>query len=238
MAIRAVLFDWDGTLVKNDATRIPAASSSVEGYARKYLGIEVAEGEFERAFQAVLPAYKPGQVSQVPTMSRLVGEAFTWLGWPAGANDVESCARLFFDTGTLGQEVFDDARAILASLKYRGYRVGVITNAIFPANYFQIKVNELGLAGYIDAFISSADVGLGKPHPAPYQRALADLSVEPHDAIFVGDTPETDIAGAKASGMRAVLIERRKRPRDRAGFLVIERLSALNDILGEGPVGL
>lgn len=238
MAIRAVLFDWDGTLVKNDATRIPVASASVDAYARKYLGIEVKDGEFERAFQAVLPAYKPGEIGQVPTMSRLVGEAFTWLGWPAGANDVESCARLFFDAGTLGQEVFDDARAILPSLKYRGYGIGVITNAIFPANYFQKKLNELGLAGYVDAFVSSADVGLGKPHPAPYQRALADLSMEAHEAIFVGDTPETDIAGAKASGMRAVLIERRNRPRDRAGFLVIERLSALNEILGDGPVAL
>lgn len=238
MAIRAVLFDWDGTLVKNNATRIPAASTSVDAYARKYLGVEAADGEFERAFQAVLPPYKPGEVQTVPTMARLVGEAFTWLGWPAGANDVESCARLFFDTGTLGQEVFDDARAILSSLKYRGYSVGVITNAIFPSHYFQKKVNELGIAGYLDAFVSSADVGLGKPHPAPYQRALADLSMHAHEAIFVGDTPETDIAGARASGMRAVLIERHKRPRDRSGFLVIERLSALNDILGEGPTRL
>ncbi len=235
MAIRAVLFDWDGTIVRNDASRIPAAASSVEAYARKYLEVDVTDGDFERAFQAVLPEYRPGEIQLTPTIGRLVGEAFTWLGWSAGANDVESCARLFFDTGTLGQEVFDDARAILASLNYRGYAVGVVTNAIFPGHYFQKKVNELGLSGHIDAFVASADVGLGKPHPAPYQRALADLGAEPHEAIFVGDTPETDVVGARNAGMRAVLIERQDRARDRSGFLVIERLSALNDILGEGP---
>lgn len=236
MTIRAVLFDWDGTLVKSSYS--PAflrAAGAVEAYARKYLNVEFAEGDFERAFNAVLPAYTPGEVQPVPTIGRIIGEAFTWLGWPAAANDVESCARLFFDAGTLDQEVYDDARAILASLKYRGYSVGVITNAIFPGLYFQKKVNELGLAGYVDAFVSSADVGLGKPHPAPYQRALGLLAAEPHEALFVGDTPETDIAGARGAGMRAILIERQDRARDRAGYLVIERLSALNDVLGEGP---
>jgi putative hydrolase of the HAD superfamily len=235
MAIRAVLFDWDGTLVKSSyGPAFARAAGAVEAYARKYLGVEPGEGEFERAFNAVLPAYSPGEVQPVPTIGRVVGEAFTWLGWAAGANDVEACGRLFFDAGTLDQEVYDDARAILASLKYRGFAVGVITNAIFPANYFQKKVNELGLAGYVDAFVSSADVGLGKPHPAPFQRALGMLEAEPHEALFVGDTPETDIAGARGAGLRAVLLERQDRARDRAGFLVIERLSALNDLLGEG----
>jgi putative hydrolase of the HAD superfamily len=211
------------------------AANAVETYARKYLDVEFTTGDFERGFNAVLPEYRPGDVQPVPTIGRVIGEAFMWLGWPAGANDVEACARLFFDAGSLDQQVYDDARAILASLKYRGYRVGVVTNAIFPAAYFQKKINELSLTGHIDAFVSSADVGLGKPHPAPYQRALSILGAQPHEALFVGDTPETDIAGARAAGMRAVLIERQDRARDRAGFLVIERLSALNDLLGEGP---
>jgi putative hydrolase of the HAD superfamily len=147
---------------------------------------------------------------------------------------VEACARLFFREASQ-HEVYDDARALLASLKYRGFLCGVITNAIFPAELFLPKVNELGLSGYFDAFVTSADVGLGKPNPAPFQRALNDLGLEPEEALFVGDMAETDIAGARAAGMRAVLLERRDRARDRSGFLVIERLTALNDFLGEGP---
>ena len=42
--------------------------------------------------------------------------------------------------------------------------------------------------------------------------------------------------GARAAGMRAVLLERSDRARDRSGFLVIERLTALNEFLGEGTV--
>jgi putative hydrolase of the HAD superfamily len=236
MAIRAVLFDWDGTIVSNGPGAVDVAASAVDAYARKYLGVDAAGGEFGRAFQSVLPAYTPGETSASPTIGRVIGEAMTWLGWSCGTNDVEACSRLFFDEHMRYQEVYDDARALLSSLKFRGYRVAVVSNAIFPGHFFQTRMNELGLAGYIESFVSSADVGLAKPNPAPFHRALADLGVQPHDAIFVGDSPVTDIPGARNAGMRAVLLQRNQPVRDRAGFLVIDRLTALNGILGEGTV--
>lgn len=235
MAIRAVLFDWGGTIVRDDSLVFSAPAAAVAGYVRKRLDYEVADADFERAFQAVLPEYKPGQTEGAPHLSRLLGAAFTWLGLAVGARDVDTCARLFFQEATQGLAVYDDARALLASLRFRGYRIGVVTNAIFPSALFGPKVNELGLAGYIDTFVSSADVGVAKPNPGPFLRALSELKLEAQDALFVGDTTETDIAGARAAGMRAVLIERTDRARDRAGFLVIERLTALNELLGEGP---
>jgi putative hydrolase of the HAD superfamily len=236
MVINAVLFDWDGTLVTSDPGALDVAASAVDDYARRNLGIDARSGDFARAFHAVLPPYLPGETETCPTIGRVVGEALTWLGWPSGTNDVEACARLFFDQGTRYQEVYDDARALLGSLKYRGYRVGVVSNAIFPCHYFQVKLNELGLAGYVDSFVSSADVGLAKPNAAPFRRALADLGAEPHEAIFVGDSPATDIPGARNAGMRGVLLQRNQPVRDRSGFLVINRLTALNDLLGEGTV--
>lgn len=235
MGIRAVLFDWGGTVVRDDSLVLGAPSAAVANYVRKRLDYQLADDEFERAFQAVLPDYKPGVTETAPHLSRLLGAAFTWLGLGVGASDVEACARLFFQESTHGMSVYDDARALLASLRYRDYRTGVVTNAIFPASLFAPKVNELGLAGYLDTFVSSADVGLAKPNPSPFLKALADLKVEPQDALFVGDMLATDIAGARAAGMRAVLLERTDRARDRSGFLVIERLTALNDLLGEGP---
>lgn len=235
MAIRAVLFDWGGTIVRDDSVVVGAPAAAVAGYARKRLEYQLSDADFERAFHAVLPDYRPGETETAPHLSRLLGAAFTWLGLAVGASDVEACARLFFQESTHGMSVYDDARGLLASLRFRGYRTAVVTNAIFPSNLFAPKVNELGLAGYIDAFVSSADVGVAKPNPGPFLRALAELKVEPQDALFVGDMVATDIAGARAAGMRAVLLERTDRARDRSGFLVIERLTALNDILGEGP---
>lgn len=237
MAIRAVLFDWGGTIVRDDRVTVAAPAAAISDYARKHLDAELTADRFERAFQAVLPEYRPGVTMETPHLSRLLGAAFTWLGMAVSARDVDACARLFFQEAMHNLDVYDDARALLASLKYRGYRCGVITNAIYPASLFLPKVNELGLAGYFETFVTSADVGLGKPNPAPYAKALADLGLDPQEALFVGDTAETDVAGARAAGLRAVLLERTDRARDRAGFLVIERLTALNELLGEGPAG-
>jgi putative hydrolase of the HAD superfamily len=234
VAIRGVLFDWGGTIVRDDSVHLPAPSIAVASFVRGRLGLELDDAQFERAFQAALPHYAPGRTRTSPELNRLLGEAFTWLGLPVSAGDVEACARIFFLESTRGLDVYDDARALLASLKYRGYRTGVVTNAIFSAELFRPKVNELGLAGQIDVFVSSADIGLAKPDPSPFLRAAADLGLEPQELIFVGDNADTDIAGARAAKMRAVLLERTDRARDRAGFLVIERLTALNELLGDG----
>jgi FMN phosphatase YigB (HAD superfamily) len=56
--------------------------------------------------------------------------------------------------------------------------------------------------------VSSAEVGVGKPHPAIYERALEVAGVEPAQAVMVGDSPDTDIAGALALGIGAVLVDR------------------------------
>lgn len=234
MTIRGVLFDWDGTLV-HEAWRTAEPCGAVAAYIRETLGLSVGAAELEQALQAVFPPYVPGETVGVPHISDLLASAFHRLGAQVGAPHADACAERFFAEVAAPQRLYDDARALLASLRVRGYMVGVVTNAIFPGKLMRPHLARLGIAGYIDSLVTSVDVGLGKPHPAPYQRALSDLGLEPHEAIFVGDREETDIAGALAAGMPAVLLERTARARDGARFLVIERLSALNDILGDGP---
>jgi putative hydrolase of the HAD superfamily len=235
VTIRVVLFDWGGTLVRDDAMRLGAPAAVVADYVANRMATALSAAEFERAFQAVLPAYEPGRTETAPRIDRLIGAAFTWLGIAAGGNDVDACSRLFFQESS-AFEMYDDARALVASLKYRGYRLGVVTNSLFPSHLFARRVKELGLAGYLDAFVASADVGLAKPNPGPFLEALRQVGAEPHETLFVGDTVATDIAGAKAAGMRAVLVERKRRAHEAGGYVVIERLGALNDFLGEGTV--
>lgn len=236
MTLRAVLFDWDGTLVRGDSRVASVPVSAVAHYARQKLRLAVQDEDLERALQAVMPAYEPGKTETSPRIEAIIGSAFTWLGWTVGTDDVDSCSRLFFREATAHLAVYDDARALLSSLKFRGYRVGVITNAIFPGHLFQPLVNELGLSGYIDAFVSSADLGVAKPNPGIFLHTMKAMGCEAQETLFVGDRVETDIAGARAAGLRAVLIERGARPHDASGYVVIEHLSALNGLLGENPV--
>lgn len=236
MTLRAVLFDWDGTLVHDDSRLATVPGAAVAHYARQKLHLAIRDEDFDRALHAVMPAYEPGKTGAAPRISAIIGSAFAWLGWTVGSDDVDSCSRLFFREATARLAVYGDARALLSSLKFRGYRVGVITNAIFPGHLFQPLVNELGLSGYIDPFVSSADLGMGKPNSGIYLHTMKTMGCEAQETLFVGDRVETDIAGARAAGLRAVLIRRGVPPCEASGYLVIEHLSALNELLGENPV--
>ena len=242
MVIRAVLFDWDGTIVREAAATdgrpdLLAPSLNIAAYASRNLKTKLAAEDFERAFQASLPADEPGPTTRTVSIGEVLATAFTWLGIEAGAGDVDACARIFHEAGTRGQQVYDDAWVLLPTLKARGYRTAVVTNSIFTRDFVARKARELGLSGYFDAFVASVDVGLAKPHPGLFHRALSEIAVDAHEALFVGDTVATDIVGARAAGMRAVLIERSVRAHEAAGYLVIERLSGLNELLGDGPAG-
>jgi putative hydrolase of the HAD superfamily len=232
MAIRAVLFDWGGTLVRDDRTDRREPLLAVAAYARGRLKQPIRDDELERAFSSVIGV----PTSTAPEIDAILGAVFTWLGWTVGTSDVDACSRLFFESATHGQTVYDDARALLPSLRYRGYRAGVVANELFGAALLQPHVNALGLAGYLDVIVTSADTGVAKPDPGIFHYALNALRVDPAEALFVGDSRDQDITGARAAGMRAVLLDRKDRAHEAAGYLVIERLGALNELLGEGTI--
>ena len=65
-----------------------------------------------------------------------------------------------------------------------------------------------GLLEHVEAVVTSAEVGVGKPGRAIFEHALAIAGVEPGDAVHVGDSLENDVAGARAAGIRPVLMAR------------------------------
>jgi len=65
------------------------------------------------------------------------------------------------------------------------------------------------LKDFFDAIVISAEINKRKPSPEIFQKALTILETEPPKACFVGDTPDTDIAGAQKVGMKAILALRR-----------------------------
>lgn len=237
MSFRGVLCDWGGTLVRDDTLAPGVAARGVVACVRAELGIELAPERFEAAFGEALPPYVPGKTLASPRIDRVIAEALGALGVPVSPALVERCCLGFSAVDVAAQQVFDDARALLASLRYRGFKLALVSNTIFPGRLFEHRLRAAGLTGYFDAVICSADVGVGKPHPAIYQAALDALGLLPSQALFVGDRLDTDIAGARAAGIAAVRIDRRRDASD-PGARIIDRLSGLNRYLGEGVANL
>jgi putative hydrolase of the HAD superfamily len=89
---------------------------------------------------------------------------------------------------------------------------------------------------FFDARITSGDTGYMKPHPEIYRRILSLLDVAASQALFVGDRPENDIAGANDSGLVSVLISPAHLNYDLNGVepdFTISRLNELLPILAE-----
>src|SRR3954452_8811616 len=91
--------------------------------------------------------------------------------------------------------------ALLETLRERGLKLGLVSNAIDPPDLLHRDLERHGIASRVDVAVFSSEVGRRKPDPAIYRHALDALGVVPERALFVGDTLHTDIAGAKALGM-------------------------------------
>ena len=101
--------------------------------------------------------------------------------------------------------VLGSAQAMLESLRSRGIKTGVVANSWPDApRLLRQDAEAYGLAGLLDVMVFSEEVGVAKPRPEIFLHALAQLEVEPIDAMFVGDRLETDVQGAAYVGMSTV----------------------------------
>ncbi|MDH5683598.1 MAG: HAD family hydrolase [candidate division WOR-3 bacterium] len=85
------------------------------------------------------------------------------------------------------------------------YRMGIICGSgLTPGKVIRLVLKKKNIFDYFQSQVFSDEVGYEKPHPAIFEKSLNELGVKPEQAIHIGDLLDTDIAGAKAFGMKAV----------------------------------
>jgi|GEM_PF-276582 haloacid dehalogenase superfamily, subfamily IA, variant 3 with third motif having DD or ED/haloacid dehalogenase superfamily, subfamily IA, variant 1 with third motif having Dx(3-4)D or Dx(3-4)E len=115
---------------------------------------------------------------------------------------------------------------------HKDRKVGLISNLTVSECAWEL-LEEYGLKQFFDVIVVSGDVNLRKPHPQIFNMALRFLEVEPSQAVFVGDTPETDVLGSMKAGMCSVQIKRRSaNAADIKPHYTITELNQLLPLLG------
>ena len=112
------------------------------------------------------------------------------------------------------EPIFDRAQpsaqapVVLRWLRRRGIKTAIVSNTPWGSSsgIWRAELARHGLLEIVDAVVFCVDVGWRKPHRAPFDRALALLNVASSDALFVGDDPRWDVAGARNAGVRPVLL--------------------------------
>jgi putative hydrolase of the HAD superfamily len=130
---------------------------------------------------------------------------------------------------------FEDTLPALELLKSQGYRMGILSN--LRRDMGQL-CEQLGISGYLDFCINSAEAGAEKPHAPIFLAALDRVSVAPSEAVHVGDQYHSDVLGARGVGMYPVLIDRGGWQADVDDCPKISSLSDLTGLLAGAPESL
>ena len=213
--VRAVLFDVDFTLCR------PGPELSPERYARIAArhGVTVDVARYDEAREAAALNLKrhPELLHDDSIWHRFTEEIFIGMGGPTTI--ASECATEIEQGWEVSEnfELFEDALPVLEELRGARLGIGLVSNGIRDLTAF-VAHHCLD----VDAIVDSRTHGRVKPHPTIFQVALERLGVEPADAVMVGDSLEEDVEGARALGMRAILIDRDDRHPD-----VEERLTDL-----------
>ena len=192
-----VLFDLDDTLCDYAgarAGRLRTAFSTALAHAPN-----AAEIDLGRVIAESLAIHPHG--------SEHFGELLARYGVTDPA--VAVAARSWYHTNRfLGLALFADAvemlRAIRAALP--GRRLGLITNG--PAEVQRDKIALLDLARHVDFTLISGEFGIAKPEPAIFAEGLRLGRATVEETVFIGDSPEYDVVGARAAGLRAIWMNR------------------------------
>jgi putative hydrolase of the HAD superfamily len=118
----------------------------------------------------------------------------------------------------------DGGPETVAELKRRGMRIGVVSNA---EGRVERDLDSAGYAGMFETVVDSHLVGVEKPDPGIFHIALERMGVGVEHAIYLGDVPAVDIAGARAAGLAPVLLDRHDLYRD----LDVPRLRSIQELI-------
>ena len=196
--ISTLLFDAGGTLVMPNFRRI------ADEYARD--GVTVEPERLARAdAQARLDFERPDFVRSHPGDILL-----SYMHEVARNAEIErpplaafERLRAYHNSENLWEELIAGTEAALTELGSR-YRLGVISNA---NGTVKKAFARIGIARFFEVIVDSGEVGIEKPDVRVFELALTAMNVRADEAAYVGDVFKVDVLGARAAGMRAVLID-------------------------------
>ena len=163
-------------------------------------------------------------------VGRILGE----MGVELPRRSRQSIAKKFEETALEDPpSLVKDAREVLQELSSE-YKMGIICDTGFtPGRVLRIVLEGADILGFFGCTVFSDEVGYNKPHRIMFETALKVLGEKPSKGLHIGDLLQTDIAGAKALGMKAVWLnkERSQKSVPYAPDFQISKLTHLLDIL-------
>lgn len=187
----AVLFDWDDTLCVAEPHRFHFAQE-----VARHFGVDISLAEVYRAFIRAGDSTIHHGSSFPERMAEEMGIDPDLRGSFIHAYRRRDVYKRF--------TLFDDVLDMIDRLGQRDLRVGVISNNDEVARYIEM----LDVQHRFEIVVSPRTYRIAKPDPEIFRRTMEDIGVPPERAIYVGDSYDNDVVGARSVGMLPVLVDR------------------------------
>ena len=207
MTSKAVIFDYIGTLVncRNYTMDISKQKLHTVLVAE---GFEITEEKFLSAYNLAHEKYRKVRYEQLQEVTNAVwvAEALCNLGFKVTVNDarVKAALNVFFQDFINTLEQREGAKKLVKQAKGQG-KVALISNFTHaPVIYKSLR--KVGLSEFFNVVVVSEEVGWRKPCGLIFQDALNRLQIKACESVYIGDSPNEDIKGAKQAGLKTVFV--------------------------------
>jgi putative hydrolase of the HAD superfamily len=231
-----ILFDMGYTLIHfepaqevivQEALRTAGAERSVDEIM---VAVEKVWGEYYR--DAAMETYPATPEYDTASQAKLSRGLLDQLGLGTEPRTLkvytESLESSFRRRGAL--RLYPEVVEVLTALREQGYRLGIVSNWSWN---LRDRVRQVGLDGFFEVVWASAYAGCNKPHPGIFQQVLSQMGVPAEGALYVGDSYQHDVVGARNAGIDVVLLDR-DGAADDPDCPVISDLRDLFELLGDG----
>ncbi|WP_088317328.1 HAD family hydrolase [Kineosporia sp. R_H_3] len=233
-AVRAVIFDWGGTLTPWHTVDI---ASQWRSFAEHFGDAGLADRILAAEKRAWLRQRDEGGSAR---MAEILAEAGVKSDHP-GHSAAHTAYEEFWEPHTFTDP---DVPPLFGGLKDRGIKVGVLSNTIWTREYHDGVFARDGVLDLIDGSVYSSEIEHAKPHPEAFAAAMAAVGEsDPGACVYVGDRPYEDVHGAQRAGLRAILVPHSDIPADQQVPVdvepdaVVQRLVEILDVVDAWAAG-
>jgi FMN phosphatase YigB (HAD superfamily) len=209
--IKAILFDFDGTLRHH----LPTGGEVFTDYVVDSLGLPVTEEDRRRTARWEHYYFANSPEIQADSKKYSDEEDF-WFHFAHRRLMALGCPPVLVPE--LGSKVSaymrenykpqvwmpEEIHPIILNLREDGYILGVVSNRDNP---YEDEIDEMGMGDYFHFSLAAGEVNSWKPEPGIFQAALELSESTAQETIYIGDNYFADVVGARRAGLRPVLYD-------------------------------
>jgi putative hydrolase of the HAD superfamily len=214
-----LLFDFGGTLVEEVAFVPRAGMTALLAHAAPSVSPDLLDAIAERVARVQAEVSDRRDQFQIEVswaaVTRLVYDYFGI----RFARPLDELEVIFWDA-SITTRPMAGARDALAAFHELALPLGTVSNTAFRDRVIRHELAKHYLADHITVGVASSEYSVRKPNRLLFETAAALLGIQPRDIWFIGDRLDTDVAGARAAGMTAVLYAPNDRTQNGADAVV------------------